>query len=205
MANYYSFMAVYYKMPHILPQNATAILLQNLTAFYYKKRQVLNCDIFITKCNRYWKMRHLLKIATVQVGDTKFVKWRRFYIHIKPPPCNTQYRNKIIINAKVIAWTKIDIQYIWNSYLLLRRYFTAKGAFLHGNTNLEKTWNYSLSNHVRAMIFFTWNTFILQRVLGCTFIFPFSKEVFYPNSLSLNFFPIFFLDVLIICIKNSFS
>ena len=44
----------------ILLQNATAILLQNGTGVYYKMPQVFiitNCDSFITKCDRYYKLR----------------------------------------------------------------------------------------------------------------------------------------------------
>ena len=50
-------MTLYYKMRQILLQNATAILLQNATV-------ITNCDDFITKCDSYYKMRRLLKIAT---------------------------------------------------------------------------------------------------------------------------------------------
>ena len=67
-------MAVYYKMRQMLLQNAVVILLQNATEALYKMRQVFyckfatiitNCNNFITKSNRYYKMRRLLEIATV--------------------------------------------------------------------------------------------------------------------------------------------
>ena len=71
-----------------LLQNATAILLQNATEVYYKIRQkfitkcvrfllqnvtvviqneivITNCDDFIAKFDRYYKMRRLLQIAAV--------------------------------------------------------------------------------------------------------------------------------------------
>ena len=51
---------VYCKMRQVLLQNTTAILLQNATENYYKM-----CEVFITKCEFYYKMRRLLKIATV--------------------------------------------------------------------------------------------------------------------------------------------
>ena len=47
-------MTLYYKMPQILLQNATAILLQNGTEVYYKMRQVF-----------YYKMRQFLQIAMI--------------------------------------------------------------------------------------------------------------------------------------------
>ena len=47
-------MTLYYKMRQILLQDATAILLQNVTEVYYKMRQVF-----------YYKMRCLLQTATV--------------------------------------------------------------------------------------------------------------------------------------------
>ena len=75
-------MTVYYNMRQILSQNATAILLQHATEVYYKMRQIsllqnatfllknatviTNCNDFITKHDRYYKMRRLLQIATVQ-------------------------------------------------------------------------------------------------------------------------------------------
>ena len=68
-------------MRQVLLQSATAffitkcdgLLLQSATAFYYKVRQVLlqtatgitKCDNFITKCDRYYKVRRLLQSATV--------------------------------------------------------------------------------------------------------------------------------------------
>ena len=54
-------MTVYYKMRKILLQNATAILLQNVTEVYYKMPR-----FFITKLRYfYYKMRRLLQIAIV--------------------------------------------------------------------------------------------------------------------------------------------
>ena len=65
-------MTLYYKMRQKLLQNATAILLQNVTEVYYKIRRFLlqnatvllqktqvitNCDGFITKCDSYYKSR----------------------------------------------------------------------------------------------------------------------------------------------------
>ena len=45
-------MTVYYKMQHILLQNATGILLQNAPGFLLKK-----CDSFIIKWDVYYKLR----------------------------------------------------------------------------------------------------------------------------------------------------
>ena len=50
-------MTLYHKMRKILLQNATAILLQNVTEVYYKMRR-----FFISKCDSYYKMRRLLQI-----------------------------------------------------------------------------------------------------------------------------------------------
>ena len=57
-------MTVYYKMRHILLQNKTAILFQNVTEVYYKMRHSLQNEtillqnaIVITKCDVYYKLR----------------------------------------------------------------------------------------------------------------------------------------------------
>ena len=65
-------MTAYYKTRQILLQNDGAILLQNVSGFYYKirrfyykKQQLLKiATIFITKSDSYYKMRPLLQIAT---------------------------------------------------------------------------------------------------------------------------------------------
>ena len=44
-------MTLYYKMQQKLLKNATAILLQNATKFYYKMRQLPQKAIFITNCD----------------------------------------------------------------------------------------------------------------------------------------------------------
>ena len=67
-------MEVYYKMREILLQNVTIILLQNASGFLLQIATVLvqnatvitKCNDFATKSNSYYKMRHLLQIATVQ-------------------------------------------------------------------------------------------------------------------------------------------
>ena len=53
-------MTLYHKMRKILLQNATAILLQNVTEVYYKMRR-----FFISKCDSYYKMRRSLQIPKV--------------------------------------------------------------------------------------------------------------------------------------------
>ena len=91
-------MTAYYKMRQILLQHATAMLLQNATEVYYKMRQVFitknatvllqnatvitNCDDFITKCNRYYKMRRLLQIATVHMDMVYVFMWHHFFFEI---------------------------------------------------------------------------------------------------------------------------
>ena len=61
-------MTVYYKMQHILSQNATAILLQNATEVYYKMRQLLQIATIslqnatvIKKYDFYYKLRHYIQ------------------------------------------------------------------------------------------------------------------------------------------------
>ena len=51
-----------------LLQNATAILLQNVTKNYYKIRQLFYCKMwqFITKCNSYYKIWRLFQNVSVQ-------------------------------------------------------------------------------------------------------------------------------------------
>ena len=69
-------------MQQLLLQNVTATLLQNATEVYCKMQQkfiikcisfitkcnsfIKKCDNFITKCDSYYKMQHLLQIATAQ-------------------------------------------------------------------------------------------------------------------------------------------
>ena len=55
-------MTLYYKMPPILLQNVTAVLLQNATEVYYK-------------------MRRLLQITTVHWSIIGFITRVRFFIH----------------------------------------------------------------------------------------------------------------------------
>ena len=73
---------VYYKVRQVLLQSATAFLLQSAIVCYYKVRQLFyekvrqvllqsatgttKCDNFITKCDRYYKVRRLLQSATEQ-------------------------------------------------------------------------------------------------------------------------------------------
>ena len=59
-------MTLYYKMQQILLQNPTAILLQNMTEFYYKMRQLLQiATILLQNATVITKMRRLLQIATI--------------------------------------------------------------------------------------------------------------------------------------------
>ena len=56
-------------MRQILFQNATAILLQNVTKDYYKMRQV-----FYYKIRQfYYKMRQLLQIATILLQNAIYI------------------------------------------------------------------------------------------------------------------------------------
>ena len=58
-------------------------LLQIATAFLYKVRHgllqiatgITKCDEFITNCDRYYKVRWLLQIATAQGAKTKIKLW----------------------------------------------------------------------------------------------------------------------------------
>ena len=52
---------VYYKPRQALLQSATAFLLQSATG-------ITKCDNFITKCDRYYKVRRLLQSATVHMS-----------------------------------------------------------------------------------------------------------------------------------------
>ena len=61
---------------------------------------------------------------------------RRFHIYIKRLSWNTQQKNKLELNAEIIARTK-DIQDVWNFHLF-RKSFMAKSTFLHSNINLQK-------------------------------------------------------------------
>ena len=57
---------LYYKTQHILLKNVTAIFLQNVTKGYFKMRQVFHYSSFITKCDSYYKMGHLIQNSTIQ-------------------------------------------------------------------------------------------------------------------------------------------
>ena len=65
-------LTLYYKMRHILPQNATAILLQNAIEVYYKMRQLLQIvtillqnATFITNCDSTNYIFHNFKFTYV--------------------------------------------------------------------------------------------------------------------------------------------
>ena len=60
-------MTVYYKMRQMLLQNATAILLQNMTKCV--KFFITKCDSFIAKCDSYYKMRRLLELRQYRVHN----------------------------------------------------------------------------------------------------------------------------------------
>ena len=78
LASFYHLFQVYYKVRQLLLQSATAffitkcdgLLLQSATAFLLQSATsvIAKCDNFITKCDRYYKVRRLLQSATVQ-GD----------------------------------------------------------------------------------------------------------------------------------------
>ena len=62
-------MTVYYKIPQILLQNATATLLQNATEVYYKMSQ-----FFYYKMRMfYYKKRQLLQIVTIVLQNATFI------------------------------------------------------------------------------------------------------------------------------------
>ena len=84
---------------------------------------------------------------------------RRFNIYIKPLSWTTQRKNKLELNAEIIARIK-DIQDISNFHSF-RKVFYAKSTFLHSNINLQNTQDISLSNHILKMRFPIWNTYIL--------------------------------------------
>ena len=62
-------MTVYYKIPQILLQNATATLLQNATEVYYKMSQVFYYKIRMF----YYKKRQLLQIVTIVLQNATFI------------------------------------------------------------------------------------------------------------------------------------
>ena len=51
-----------------LLQNASGFLLQNATVLLQNVTVITNCDDFITWCDSYYKMRRLLKIATLHIS-----------------------------------------------------------------------------------------------------------------------------------------
>ena len=55
-----------------LSQNASGFLLQNATVLLQNAIAITNCDDFTTICDSYYKMRHLIQIATVQKTILKY-------------------------------------------------------------------------------------------------------------------------------------
>ena len=49
-----------------LLQNVSGFLLQNATVLLQNVKVITDCNDFTTKCDSYYKMGRLLKIATVQ-------------------------------------------------------------------------------------------------------------------------------------------
>ena len=99
---------VYYKVRQVLLQSATAFFyykvrwsvvtkcdsffITKCDKCYYKVRQVLlqsatgitKCDNFITKCDRYYKVRRLLQSATVQWALVSAPPPRSRFLHLHP-------------------------------------------------------------------------------------------------------------------------
>ena len=72
-------MAVYYKMQQMPLQNATAILLQNVTEVYYKMPQV-----FYYKMRQfYYKMRQLLQIAIILLRNATVITKCNIYYRLR--------------------------------------------------------------------------------------------------------------------------
>ena len=85
---------VYYKARQLfLLQSAMVCYYKVRQLYYYKVRQVLlqsatgitKCDNFITKCDRYYKVRRLLQSATVH-SSRKFLNLVSRQCHFQPFP-----------------------------------------------------------------------------------------------------------------------
>ena len=74
-------------------------------------------EFLILDCNTWI----ILKI----IKDIGLMTPRRFNIYIKPLSWNTQHKNKLELNAEIIARTK-DIQDVWNFHLFV---FMTKSTF----------------------------------------------------------------------------
>ena len=67
-------------------QNVTAILLQNGTEVYesvfllQNETVITNCDNFITKCDSYYQMRRLLRIAIAQMYKNNGSKNKKTFL-----------------------------------------------------------------------------------------------------------------------------
>ena len=89
LASFYHLFQVYYKVRQVLLQSATpffitkcdGLLLQSATAFLLQSATgITKCDNFITKCDRYYKVRRLLQSATVHCS-ARFLSVRETPAH----------------------------------------------------------------------------------------------------------------------------
>ena len=85
---------------------------------------------------------------------------RRFKIYLKPLSWNTQPKNKLKVNAEIIAQTK-DIQDVWNFHLFVQEGLVWLKVLLNSSLNLQNTRTLRLSNHIPHMSFSIWDTYIL--------------------------------------------
>ena len=62
---------VYYKVRWAVVTNCDNFFITKCDTFYYRLRQVLQSAMIFTNCDRYYKVRWLLQIATVQTVEDK--------------------------------------------------------------------------------------------------------------------------------------
>ena len=69
LASFYHLFQVYYKVRQVLLQSATAFFITKCDGLLLQSAtSITKCDNFITKCDRYYKVRRLLESATIQTG-----------------------------------------------------------------------------------------------------------------------------------------
>ena len=60
-------------MRQVLFLQTATVLLQNATVLLQNATVITKCDDFVTKCDDYYKIRHLLQIATVQISKSFYI------------------------------------------------------------------------------------------------------------------------------------
>ena len=117
--------------------------------------------IFVTKDKREAIILTMSYIEYLQVLTAKavwnflfliviFKLFRGVNVYLKPLLWSTQHKNKLELNAEIIARTK-DIQNEWNFHLFIQEGLLWLEVFLNNNINLQNTRTLRSSNHIHLI------------------------------------------------------